>query len=286
MDAVLYSAQRCAKLASLNIAFPTGIVLDLVPESWELLPPSLTHLRYSSGLEDHDDLGRLIRRLWNLDLRDFPSSVQHSNHLVHLLCKCPHLEVLRLPLDDHEYVELLCSEDPGFPDPTRRSVSILKKRFLAPGLQLRCSRLCIYGTAEQVKDLLSWLPPFPDISNVKLIFCSDEQENCLQNLSRVFPNVRGLILGVTEEGRDAWLVGSEFLRPLGECATLQSLYLCLDLTLTGPQLRELCTSPPQLTRFNFHPCQADQKSELRSGLKELGREIVVEPFSVWRALTL
>lgn len=267
MDALFLAIQHCSLVAALYLFPPVYVDLTLKCEQWRRLPASLRHLECLYNVHETCSWEDLLCRVPSLSLRHTP-----RDDLVGLLDDFPLLTRLQALQPELAYLELCCDEDEY-----TEVDSNLRQRLLGGSLSLECYAMGLEGTSAEVRDVLSWLPPFHAVQRVILDLEDDaewsgSQVYCMGHFPRVFPNATWLTMTGSEEWAATWQAEVAFFEPI--TSTLETLHIDKKVkSLTTAGLTQLCSSLVKLTELHLEPCRNVDLRQLEAALKKMGRKI-------------
>lgn len=267
MDIFLPSTQHCRRLTSLSLEFPAGCTLTCQPDVWKHVPTSLKHLQCGILLVQSDAFLELIRQM--------PSLCMEADSVGDLCQLFQHATLLeRLEIMDSQAASLHCGGDESAPAPS--GLTMLKERFINGRFSLVCGGMSFIGTDEDVREVFKWLPQIPGIRQVELVCVGSMQPRCLEDVQRLFPEVREIILEGSEGDEGEW--DMEVLKPLATMSAVEHLELqCPQLVLTLPGLVQLCSSMEGLRELLLGAdlCEDLNESDISAAIQGLGLGIKV-----------
>lgn len=268
MDAVLHSIQHCKNLTTLNFNFPDSITLRVQPESWPMLPKGVQHFRCSCRVPYMHAFSEALRVIPSLCLHEFPG---WADTLADMFFLFPALQKTQSLSGIGIFLE--CGKSEYF-----RNSAEHKHRYLDPEFSLDCKNLNVSGSSTHVSEVFDWMPALPLIDLVDFFLEDrDERVHCLQQLPRIFPNLKVLHVGGDHDGDEGpWGLDASFVEPLAACQHLTSIYVREPFTLTASGLRELCRCLRKSVCLNFHRCEGADGDALVAEVEMLGSEFLVE----------
>ncbi|MEW5312318.1 MAG: hypothetical protein WDW38_003961 [Sanguina aurantia] len=241
--------QQCALLGVLSVDVDGGEVISM-PDLYGRLP---------AGLEEHSCncsvAGNAMPMRFSYGLRRLITLQGLGRESLPLFLEA-HRQLQELTILDwapNAPVELLggAQSDTG----PKTYENPLKAR-IAAGFKLTCQRVAMTGPSEEVADALTWLPPLPSVTNVRLHLDGTHHGECLQQLARVFPNLETMYVQDGELMFESDAPGSdaELLRPLSVCKGLKNLDVFMQMSFTTEGLLQMCQSLPSLLFIKYMAC--------------------------------
>lgn len=270
VDATMVYLQACERLTVLDLEFNGSLMLCRT-KCWNLAPASLENFTCNAvlfpeaGLMPHHFCSRLKRL----------TTAEHlgRTNLQQFLLRYPRLQELNIL--HPESVELLCCGNIN----ATEDLLMLRERFAA-GFKLTCKRVGLWGSSEEVRDALEWLPPLPSVKSCSLNLSGTVHVDCLQQLARVFPNLDSVFMSDEELEAEEFPLGTdaEFFTPLLACTGLAVIHVLMHVRFTTKWLFKLCQGLPALEQLKYVPCQGVSHTLLRLALPLVDLDIGVEEY--------
>lgn len=273
----LQAIENCTNVTSLNINFPRNTTLSCHRDTWSTLPRNLKHMRCSCNVPDSAEWQEGLLSIPSLCLNKYPGE---KDTLDELFEGFPHLREVQVLSGTGIYLNCLIDD----PEQER---GLLKQQLLDQSFQLDCCQLNVAGSGAGIAHVLAWLPPLPMVRNVDFKFepvLEDDVErmevpaDCLKNLSRVFPNVKDLVIMAHDE---EWIVPHavelELLDAICQCSQLTFVDFKHPFIPTLAGIKRLCSSLHKKVRISLSSADSLTSREVFSQrILSIGIDMMVD----------